>query len=258
MLPSVQSPTEAYNRDFADYYDRITRHKDYAAEIETLTGFIRNNTRAERPRILDVGCGTGIHAVLLTAQGYDVTAIDLSPDMIRVALSKETRAKFMCGDVGTLPEGGFQFAYSLFNVANCLGTLDALVAFLGKIHARLTKEGILLLECWNPIAVIAAPPEVVERTFESDGAKIVRTVTPMADFLRQRLDLEYQIDVYEGGAKRPTKRFTVMHNLTLFTPIEIEFCLGQAGFKNTRMYTALPEMAEAKANDRMLAFSCEK
>ena len=115
MLPPVQSPTEAYNRDFADYYDRITRHKDYAAEIETLTGFIRNNVRAERPRILDVGCGR-IHAVLLATQGYDVTAIDLSPDMIRVALSKETQAKFMCGNVS---RPGRWISIRLFPLQRC-------------------------------------------------------------------------------------------------------------------------------------------
>lgn len=257
MLPPAQSP-EAYNRDFADYYDRITRHKDYAAETKTLIEFIRNSAKAEHPRILDVGCGTGNHAVLLAAQGYDVTAIDLSPDMIRVALSKQTKAKFICGDVGALPEGGFDFAYSLFNVVNCLETLEGLTAFLAKVSAKLKMHGEFLLECWNPVAVIAAPPEVVERTFKADGERIVRKVTPAADFLRQRLDLEYRVDVYDSGAKRAKRHFTVVHKLTLFTPIEIAHCLKQAGFKNVRMHTALPELAEAKADDRMLAFSGEK
>lgn len=258
MLPPAQSPTEAYNRDFADYYDRITRHKDYAAEAETLIEFIQNNVKAEHPKILDVGCGTGNHAILLAARSYDVTATDLSPDMIRVALAKQTKAKFTCGDVGGLSESGFDFAYSLFNVVNCLDTLEGLIAFLAKIYARLRKDGAFLLECWNPVAVIATPPEVVERTFEANGERIVRRVTPTPDFLRQRLDLEYRVDVYDSGAKRAKRHFTVVHNLTLFTPIEIMHCLEQAGFKNVRMFTALPDLGEAKANDRMLAFSCGK
>jgi SAM-dependent methyltransferase len=256
-LPS-QSPTETYNRDFADHYDHITQHKDYVAEVETLSEFIRDNIKNEHPKVLDVGCGTGSHAVLLAERGFDVTGIDLSPDMIRVALSKQTKARFLCGEMSALPDAQFQFAYSLFNVVNCLDTHRSLITFLSEISAKLERGGMLLFECWNPIAIIAKPPEVVARTFEAGGARIVRRVTPAMDLLRQRLDLEYHVEIYEGPTKRPAKSFTVIHNLTLFTPIEIELCLEQTGFKRTRMYTALPEMGVATADDRMLAFSCEK
>lgn len=257
-LPPSQSSNEAYNRDFADYYDRITGHKNYPREAEKLAAFIRQETPTGPPRILDVGCGTGKHAVLLAEMGFNVTAIDLSPDMVRMALAKATPVRFVSGDVGSLQERQFDFAYCLFNVVNCLETTEDLTTFLAKIHGRLDQGGAFLLECWNAVAVIVAPPEIVERTFEAPGEQIMRKVTPTADFLRQRLDLEYKVDVYDEGSAQPKKHFKVVHNLTLFTPNEMAYSLRQAGFRNIQMHTALPDLAEATIDDRMLAFSAQK
>lgn len=259
MVPQMESSNETYNRDFADYYDRITAHKDYQAEIETLVRYLRNAVRHPNPKVLDVGCGTGHHAALLAEQEYDITAIDLSPDMIRIASSKHANVKFKCGDIAEMPQTGFHFSYSLFNVINCLESMKGMIAFFKAVFERLAPDGVFFVESWNPIAVIAVPPETVERTYEYEDEKIVRKVTPFSDFLNQRLDLQYDIDVYStGGQPEKVKSFSVTHRLVLFTPLEIEYCLEQAGFRNIIRYTALPEMHQVTASDRMLAFTCTK
>ncbi len=43
-------------------------------------------------RILDVGCGTGRHAIELARRGYDITGVDLSPSQIRRAREKAGEA----------------------------------------------------------------------------------------------------------------------------------------------------------------------
>jgi SAM-dependent methyltransferase len=259
MLEQAVSSNETYNRDFSDYYDRITKHKDYQGEIDALVRFMRQEVSHPSPRVLDVGCGTGSHAALMAEKGYDVTAIDLSPDMIRIAASKSAAVKFKSGDVAEMPESGFHFCYSLFNVINCLDTIASLTTFFQAVAARLAPGGLFLVESWNPIAVIAAPPEVVERTYEYEDERIVRKVTPAPDFLHQRLDLRYDVDVYgTGDRQEKLKSFTVVHQLVLFTPLEIEYCLGRAGFGDVKIQTALPELAEATATDRMLAFTARK
>lgn len=258
MIAAVESSNKTYNRHFADYYDKITQHKDYRAEIDSLVKLIRESVSDPNARILDVGCGTGNHAVLLAERGYDVTAIDLSPDMIRIASAKNSKAKFKSGDIGQMPETGFQFCYSLFNVINCLNSLSQLIDFFKAISAHLVDGGTVFIESWNPIAVIAAPPEVVERTYEAGGEEIVRKVVPEWDFLRQRLNLRYDVVVHSRPQRNQPKVFTVVHELLLFTPLEIEYALQQAGLTNIRIRTALPEVAEAKADDRMLAFTAEK
>ena len=38
--------------------------------------------------VLDLGCGTGSLTEILAREGYDMTGIDLSPDMLQIAMEK--------------------------------------------------------------------------------------------------------------------------------------------------------------------------
>lgn len=252
-------PDETYEGRFAAYYDRITVHKDYAAEVEALSRFVDATAPQPNPRILDVGCGTGTHAALLSGRGFDITAVEPSREMAKQAAGKAPAASVVCGEIADLDDTGFHACTSLFNVVNCLDSLDSLAGFFGAIAARLVTGAPLLVEAWNPIAVIAEPPERVERTYEDGDRTIRRTVVPAPDFLHQRLDLEYRIDVHEGGnGDGPVESFAVVHRLLLFTPLEIEFALEKAGFENIEVRTALPDLAPAGAEDRMLAITATR
>lgn len=63
--------------------------------------------------VLDAGCGTGEHAVLLAARGANVTGVDLSETAIRKAIEKAAKrglaATFEDGDILAvqLPTSGF-------------------------------------------------------------------------------------------------------------------------------------------------------
>jgi len=45
-------------------------------------------------KILDVGCGTGRHAIELTKRGYQVTGIDLSESQLKRAKEKAKSGEF--------------------------------------------------------------------------------------------------------------------------------------------------------------------
>ena len=64
--------------------------------------------QAIRPsRAIELGCGTGINAIWLAQQGFDVTAIDFSPLAIAKARERAAQAKatvrFVVADVLALP-----------------------------------------------------------------------------------------------------------------------------------------------------------
>jgi SAM-dependent methyltransferase len=70
-------------------------------------------------RVLDVPCGQGRHAHLLAEAGYDVDALDYSPDLFAVARKRGTgkHLRYTRGDMRTLPArwtGRFDAVLNLF------------------------------------------------------------------------------------------------------------------------------------------------
>ena len=71
-----------------------------------LDGVFQRNDQGRRLQALDIGCADGSHAYLLAEHGYDVTAVDFSPRMIRIArwrlirfrLRKARRPRFLTGE----------------------------------------------------------------------------------------------------------------------------------------------------------------
>jgi 2-polyprenyl-3-methyl-5-hydroxy-6-metoxy-1,4-benzoquinol methylase len=107
-------------------------------------------------KIIDVGCGTGRHAINLASKGYNnITAIDLSPGMIgaarEAAKRKNVQVDFRLGDARELPfENEFDAAICL-----CEGALGLLendtenYKILTAVHKSLKKHGIFILTALN-------------------------------------------------------------------------------------------------------------
>ena len=89
---------EAYT-GFAAVYDTFMDNVPYGEWCEYLTGLLKENG-VESGLVLDLGCGTGTIACYLAAQGYRVTATDLSEEMLTEAASKamelERPPLFLC------------------------------------------------------------------------------------------------------------------------------------------------------------------
>lgn len=67
-------------------------------------------------RAVEIGCGSGNDAIYLASQGFDVTAIDISPTALRIAQQKALQAgvkvKWILADVLKPPDlGKFDFLY---------------------------------------------------------------------------------------------------------------------------------------------------
>ena len=70
----------------AKYYDAIYASigKDYPAEAKIVRKFIQKYKKSDGNSLLDVGCGTGVHANLLSKH-YQVEGLDIEPKMLSVA-----------------------------------------------------------------------------------------------------------------------------------------------------------------------------
>jgi SAM-dependent methyltransferase len=79
-----------------------------------------------RDRVLDLGCGTGEDALRFARLGANVTGIDASPEMVRIACERGVDAR-LCRieDIGAL-QTKFDGAVSSFGALNCVADLTAL------------------------------------------------------------------------------------------------------------------------------------
>jgi SAM-dependent methyltransferase len=74
--------------DYADGYEKECFTQGTVGEVD----FLESEIGGDRSRrILDIGCGTGRHAVELAARGYRVTGIDLSESMLARARENARR-----------------------------------------------------------------------------------------------------------------------------------------------------------------------
>jgi len=89
---------------FARYYDLIYSGKDYERETRIIMDLVKRAGVKGRD-LLDVGCGTGRHAVLLSEKGFKVTGIDLSPEMLKIARRRSKKVRFLQGDMRTFDLG---------------------------------------------------------------------------------------------------------------------------------------------------------
>ncbi len=117
--------------------------------------------------ILDLGCGTGTHAIELAKIGYAVTGVDRSEEMLERASERlsefpkdiATRLAFFQGDIRTTRQKGrFDAVVSLFHLFSYLPRNGDLREALATAKAHLHPNGIFIFDYWYGTAVLSDPP----------------------------------------------------------------------------------------------------
>ncbi|MGD9015627.1 MAG: methyltransferase domain-containing protein, partial [Candidatus Omnitrophota bacterium] len=106
---------EALFENYAQKYDKECFVQGTLGECD----FIEQEINSDKSlKIIDIGCGTGRHAIELTKRGYNVTGIDLSESQLKRAREKAkeqgVELNFQKHDARNLPfEGEFDLAIML-------------------------------------------------------------------------------------------------------------------------------------------------
>jgi SAM-dependent methyltransferase len=94
-------------------------------------------------RVADLGCGTGTLAGLLTDEGYDVTGVDVSPEMVRRARQKVPGVAFVEADASAPPLD--PASYDVVLSRHVLWAMPDPAAALARWQDLLTPGGRLVL-----------------------------------------------------------------------------------------------------------------
>jgi SAM-dependent methyltransferase len=131
----------------APYYDRFTDGYAHAALVAALTALARDHGLSGH-RALDVACGTGKSTEPLAEFGYDVSACDISPEMVQRARQRlDGDGCAFVADMRALPDvGAFDLITCLDDSVNYLLSAEDLRRSLRSMAARLRPGGHIVFD----------------------------------------------------------------------------------------------------------------
>jgi len=238
---------------YSKYYNLLYKDKDYVGEAQFIHSLIQSYSPSVKT-VLDLGCGTGKHDVLLAEKGYTITGVDRSEEMLVIAHKQiETKIKtsteaanhsmlgsaatqllnltFIQGDIRTLNIGKrFDAVISLFDVMSYQTTNRDLRAAFDRVKAHLNPGGIFIFDCWYGPGVLSDRPTVRVKRLEDEEIIVTRIAEPVMHPNENLVDVNYLVFVknkYSGTIEEIRETHTMRY---LFRP-EIESLFEAVSFK---------------------------
>ncbi|MER6346906.1 class I SAM-dependent methyltransferase [Streptomyces sp. NPDC001595] len=117
-----------------------------------LDAYLRTAEEFGARRVLDIGCGTGVFALLLADRGIEVVGVDPARASIDVARAKpgSERVHWICGDATALPPLRVDLATMTANVAQAVVDRDTWQKTLRGTREALRPGGHLVFETRDP------------------------------------------------------------------------------------------------------------
>lgn len=233
---------------YAAYYDLLYRDKDYAGETAYIDELIRKHVPTAT-NILELGCGTGIHARHLAKLGYDLHCIDLSEKMLsgaqmqtgKLGRPEHGALEFALGDVRNYRiDRKFDVVISLFHVLSYQTSNHDVAASIATAAVHLEQGGILIMDFWYGPAVLESRPETRAKHLEDDLIRLTRIAEPACDPNENTVDVNYLILV-ENKQSNHLERLVETHRMRYFFKPELEQFLENAGFESLGIHEWLTQ-----------------
>lgn len=207
--------------------------------------------RSPEPSVVDLGCGTGEHALFFASLGIDSLGVDRSAEMIGEARDYEDRhpphgPRFAEGDfaaLGELTDRRFGAAFCLGNVLPHLEDAD-LATCLAAWAERLVEGGRLVIQIVNYERILGGglrhlPLSFRQHPDEAGEIVFLRLVTPAGD--RHVLFHPTTLRLLPGSEEPVTVKATREVRLRAWRRPELEPMLERAGFEVDALHGDMTE-----------------
>lgn len=188
--------------DVIEFFDR--RAPSWDAELirsdRKINIILDNAGVREGSRVLDVACGTGVLIPDYIRRGADVTGIDISPEMIKLAERKYagTGVRFICGDIETADVGQGFDAIVVYNAFPHFPDPERLIF---RLSGLLAEGGVLTV-------AHGMSREKIDAHHHGSASKVSMGLMPaeqLAEIFGRHLDVTAVIsdeDMYQVAGKR--------------------------------------------------------
>ncbi len=240
----------------ARYYDlEYDELVNYKCHCDVLERIFRKHYRGRVKSILDVGCGTGNHAIIFAQRGYRATGIDLSDAMLAGARKKvgsSDNPRFHRMDMRQIDLGEkFDVALVLFAGFGYLLKDTDLRSFFSSVKRHL-NEGLLIYEFWQNSGIHpeASQPSGLKRWVKTKDKKakrlLIRLDRSTYDAQTHLQTIHFDFYVIDSKTRRVTDIFSETHMLRTYSISEMKYLLMENGFTSLAFYDGkIPVPGEA-------------
>ncbi|MFW6035277.1 MAG: class I SAM-dependent DNA methyltransferase [Halothermotrichaceae bacterium] len=220
---------QAYTSAFASIYDDIMGAVPYSLWYDYLQELL-DYYQKKPESVLDLACGTGNMSLLFERDGYQVTGIDRSADMLKTAFRKTNKVKYICSDLTEFTTGKkFDLAYCVFDSINYILNLEELKKVFKNVYNSLKDNGIFIFDMNTVSRIMDIEPG--STMINGDGYSCIwEDIVDRDNILwqvRLKIYLEDDERIYEE-----------LHQETSYPTEKVKLSLNEAGFNYVSIYNA--------------------
>lgn len=216
----------------APVYDAINGEVDHEKWADFYEREIRRFESGQTSLILDLGCGTGSMTLALARRGYDMTGIDISPEMLNVARSRAEKERlserilWLCQDMTDFElYGTVEAVVSCLDCVNHLLSRDEVRECFSLVHNYLSPNGLFLFDLNSPYKFRHIYGDRAylfeEKDFFCTWQNAFREKSGICDF---------SISLFRREKDGRYTRFDEWQREKMYTPAAIERLLRETGF----------------------------
>jgi ubiquinone/menaquinone biosynthesis C-methylase UbiE len=193
---------ESY-KSMASHYDKGANHSaSQISDFVTRSNLLHSLSNLQIKNILDAGGGTGRWAIFLAEQGYEVTIIDASPDLLEIARQKIEEKKLSIriveGNIEQIP-----FEENTFDLVFAEGGVISLTPnpnkMLKEFKRVLKSGGYVWLDYLNLIGWTFWQQDIHDKLQWIDKEEVVLPVHDSDLLFRLFLPKKIRYMLYEAG-----------------------------------------------------------
>jgi SAM-dependent methyltransferase len=233
---------DTFGKIYSEYYNLLYEDKNYQEEYTYISELIKKYGNDINKNVLDIGCGTGKHLSFFKKNGYTVSGVDISENMISEA------RKYLKEDDDLICSRASEFKFnkkfetiiSLFHVMSYQTENNELEKVFQNVSAHLADGGLFIFDFWYGPAVLTDPPVVRIKRLEDDEVKITRITEPEMRFNENIVDVNFEVMI-EDKKTHTLEKLSETHKMRYFFLPEIKLFADKNNFEVLDMYKWLTD-----------------
>ena len=229
-------PPEEFYDQIAGYYDEMTRYKDRLEnEKEIFSAWIN---KYQFKKVLDLGCGSGLHTIVLSELGIETTGVDVSDNMIKKAKKNvqkfEINPPFIKSSFRDLDKNikeKFDTVLFLGNSLPHIKTEQELLVTFKNIRKLLLPQGKFILQILNYARILKTKERIISIN-KNINQEYIRFYDILEEYLRFNL---LMID-WNGKRNKYKLTSTILYPWLLS---DLQEMFQQGGFKILDTYSTM-------------------